>query len=386
MIENKTDENVSKILINATNLHVGGGVQVASSFITELGKLLSYDVRDYDISVYCSEKVFKNLNINFEMSVFSSFQVINIYGKKKPSGGISKLFEGFDICFTIFGPLYFRPKVKVHICGFAQAWIAYPNNTVYQRLPLKEYLKNKLKFKLQSILFRQYQHLIVEQEHVKNALCGLGYSQNRISVVSNCISAIYDDKSSWLPLLFNDDCLVESFTLGFIGRAYPHKNVRVLNQVNEILIAKYNMRCNFLFTFNKEEMELCGFTHNSNFHTVGEISTSQCPAFYRKLDALVFPSLLECFSASPIEAMKMGTPVIASDYPFIREVCGDAAFYFNPLSADDIANRIFNTLTNYELREEKMKLALQVVNNLPTAKQRATSYLNIIQNNFKSNN
>lgn len=375
-----------KILINASNLHMGGGVQVACSFITELTILLKMNKKSYDISVLCSQKVYENLPNNFDGSVFSKFSILNIYGLSIPTFDTRKKFRDFDICFTIFGPLYFRPKVKVHICGFAQAWIAYPNNIAYQRLPLKEYLTNKIKFKLQSVFFRHYHHLIVEQEHVKNALCKVGYKQSDVSVVSNCVSSIYDDRSSWLPLIFDDRCLAESVTLGFIGRAYTHKNVQVLNLVNKILIAKYNIKCNFLFTFTEEEMEQCGFTYNSNFHTVGEISASQCPAFYSKLDALVFPSLLECFSASPIEAIKMGTPVIASDYPFVREVCGEAAFYFNPLSADDIATSIFNALTNSELRDEKKRLALQVVNNLPTARNRAISYLNIIQNSFKSNN
>lgn len=31
---------MKKILINASNLHVGGGVQVAASFITELSQIL----------------------------------------------------------------------------------------------------------------------------------------------------------------------------------------------------------------------------------------------------------------------------------------------------------------------------------------------------------
>ncbi len=374
-----------KILINASNLHVGGGVQVACSFITELTSLLKVNRQAYDISVLCSQKVYENLPQGFEKSVFSQFSILNIYGLNIPTFDVRKKFKGYDVCFTVFGPLYFRPKVKFHICGFAQAWIAYPNNIAYQQLSLKEYLKNKIKFKLQSIFFRQYHHLIVEQEHVKNALCRIGFNFSDISVVNNCVSSIYDNNNSWVPLIFDDSCLIESITLGFIGRAYTHKNLKILNQVNELLISKYNIKCNFLFTLNKEEMKLCGFTYNSNFHTVGEISASQCPAFYNRLDALVFPSLLECFSASPIEAIKMDTPVIASDYPFVREICGEAAFYFDPLNADDIAASIFYALTDSDLRDKKKKLAQELANNLPTAKDRAISYLNIIKNSFKSN-
>jgi glycosyltransferase involved in cell wall biosynthesis len=371
-----------RILINATNLHVGGGVQVAGSFISELSKLLKLSRKSYDISVVCSDKVYKNLSLDFDESVFTKFDILNIYGIRSPSSEVKEKFSGFDVCFTVFGPLYFTPEVKLHICGFAQAWIAYPENIAYQTLPFKEWLINKIKFKIQSLFFRRYDHLVVEQKHVKDALGKLGYDDNNISVVSNCVSAIYDDESQWLPLNFDSKKLKNDVILGFIGRPYSHKNIMILNQVNEILVLKFQMHCDFIFTFTKTEMRSCGFTGKNNFFSVGEISPAQCPTFYNLLDALVFPSLLECFSASPIEAMKMNTTVIASDYPFVREVCGDAAFYFDPLSADEIATTIFNVFSNSELREEKKQLGAQLVNDLPTAKDRAISYLNIIRDSI----
>lgn len=368
------------VLINAANLHFGGGIQVASSFIFEISKILSSN-KAYKISVICSDKVFDNLPSELNKRVFSSFEVINVYGMKQPSKHVKEKFNGYDVCFTIFGPLYFSPKVNSHICGFAQAWIAYPKNIAYKQLSFIDYLKSKIKFRVQSFFFRRYDHLIVEQNHIKSALGKLKFNPNKISIVSNCVSSIYDDSTSWLPLEFDDNFLVEDITLGFIGRAYPHKNVSILTQVNDILIKKYQMKCNFLFTFTDVEMKNSGFSEYNNFHSVGEISSAQCPEFYRKLDALVFPSLLECFSVSPIEAMKMNTTVIASDFPFVKEVCKNAAFYFNPFSAHQIAESVYNAFSNQELREEKIQLGCKLVNELPTAKERAISYLNIIENN-----
>ncbi|PMO27685.1 glycosyltransferase [Vibrio breoganii] len=368
-----------KILINAANLHIGGGVQVASSFISELSKLLKPQIKSYHISVLCSEKVYQNLPLDFDKSVFTQFDILNIYGLSQPSVQVKDKFSDFDVCFTVFGPLYFTPKVKKHICGFAQAWIAYPTNIAYQKLPFKEWLKNKIKFKIQSLFFRRYDHLVVEQLHVKEALGEIGYAAKNISVASNCVSAIYDDKNQWLPVDFDSSKFTNDIVLGFIGRPYSHKNIMILNQVNEILVSKFQMHCDFIFTFTETEMQQCDFAEKSNFYSVGEISGTQCPAFYDLLDALVFPSLLECFSASPIEAMKMNTTVIASDYPFVKEVCGDAAFYFDPLNADEIAIAIFNAFSNNKLREEKKRLGSQLVSALPTAKDRAISYLNIIK-------
>jgi glycosyltransferase involved in cell wall biosynthesis len=56
---------------------------------------------------------------------------------------------------------------------------------------------------------------------------------------------------------------------------------------------------------------------------------------------LVLPSLYEGFGLPPLEAMAAGCPVAVSDISVLREVCGDAAAYFNPLDAADIAGRLF---------------------------------------------
>lgn len=368
------------ILINATNLHLGGGIQVASSFISELACIIKDNPGRYYISVFCSTSVKSNLSASCDLSQFILFKEINVYGIKGLSKQDRKLFDNYDVCFTVFGPFYLYPKVKKHICGFAQPWIAYPDNDAYPKLTTINRIKTKLKFSIQSYLFKRYDHLIVEQQHVKQALIKIGYAKDKIDVVSNCVSVIYDCPQSWKQLNFDVSNLKYDLTLGFIGRSYSHKNVAILKKVNQILINDYELNCNFIFTFTDEEMRNCDFLSLDNFITVGPIKVEQCPAFYELLDALIFPSLLECFSASPIEAMKMKTTVLASNYPFITEVCQDAGFYFDPLDERTIAKSIATAFTVPSLIEKKQMLGSNLIKKLPTAKQRAISYLNIITN------
>jgi glycosyltransferase involved in cell wall biosynthesis len=40
------------------------------------------------------------------------------------------------------------------------------------------------------------------------------------------------------------------------------------------------------------------------------------------------------------EAMAHGLPIVASDTPVNREICGDAAVYFSPLSAEDLTQQV----------------------------------------------
>jgi glycosyltransferase involved in cell wall biosynthesis len=50
-------------------------------------------------------------------------------------------------------------------------------------------------------------------------------------------------------------------------------------------------------------------------------------ALYRKATVLLQTSEREGFGLPVVEAMACGTPVVASDLPALREVCGDAALY-----------------------------------------------------------
>ncbi|GAW40329.1 Capsular glucan synthase [Brevundimonas sp. SH203] len=67
----------------------------------------------------------------------------------------------------------------------------------------------------------------------------------------------------------------------------------------------------------------------------GRRTDREIAALLRGATGLIFPSLYEGFGIPPLEAMVHGCPVIASDIPATREVCADAAFYFDP--TDDAA-------------------------------------------------
>ncbi len=59
-------------------------------------------------------------------------------------------------------------------------------------------------------------------------------------------------------------------------------------------------------------------------------------ALYRSVDACIFPSICESFGHPLLEAMSMRKPLICSDLPFAREICGDYAIYVDPDSPHDL--------------------------------------------------
>jgi glycosyltransferase involved in cell wall biosynthesis len=84
---------------------------------------------------------------------------------------------------------------------------------------------------------------------------------------------------------------------------------------------------------------------------VGAVSDAELVRLYRAAAFLVFPSLYEGFGMPPIEAMQCDCPVIASRASSIPEVCGDAALYFDPRRAADIAETITRIAGDAALRE-----------------------------------
>lgn len=80
---------------------------------------------------------------------------------------------------------------------------------------------------------------------------------------------------------------------------------------------------------------------------------------YSKAAAFIFPSTLEACPQTLIEAMACGVPIATSNIGPMPEICDNAAVYFDPLDARDIAEKIRILLMNDSLREKLRKAALE---------------------------
>jgi glycosyltransferase involved in cell wall biosynthesis len=75
-------------------------------------------------------------------------------------------------------------------------------------------------------------------------------------------------------------------------------------------------------------------------------------ALYRDAVALVHPALHEGFGLTPLEAMRLGVPVIAAPSAGVREVCGDAARYADPRDPDAFRAAMVELHSSQALRAE----------------------------------
>ncbi len=90
----------------------------------------------------------------------------------------------------------------------------------------------------------------------------------------------------------------------------------------------------------------------------GFITEKDKSALLSAAEVFCFPSIYEGFGIPPLEAMRCGTPVLASNIPAIREVCGDAAKLLPPKNVDAWKVALQKILSNEKLREDLARQGL----------------------------
>lgn len=378
---------MKRLTINASNLHVGGGVQVAASFIFELSRMKN-PFPFGSLVVCASSEVDSNLvDAGFVCPDFMSYEVVDVYGLKALFSSVLSRFSSSDLVFTVFGPFYSSRRIKCHIVGFAQAWIVYPNNDAVKFLSLAGRFRSRLKFFAQWLFFRRADRLVVELQHVKSALVSAkNFPSDRVDVVPNCVSAVYLDPSLWRPInrIAKRSGSRTCVRLGYVSRDYSHKNLDFVFSVFQELKRISSFTYEFYVTLSDEEWLRRSRDYRSEVFNVGVIDVAQCPTFYSLMDGVFFPSLLESFSATPLEAMVMRRPLFASDRGFVRDCCGEYAQYFDPLDAVATARILdnwFAAVPEAE-RNDRIEAAYRHVLSLPNSKQRAEAYVQIILAQF----
>jgi len=73
---------------------------------------------------------------------------------------------------------------------------------------------------------------------------------------------------------------------------------------------------------------------------LGFVPYQQLHRLYSRSDIYVTPAYTETFAHPLVEAMSTGLPIVASDIPVHREICGGAAGYFPRFSAPELAETV----------------------------------------------
>lgn len=82
-----------------------------------------------------------------------------------------------------------------------------------------------------------------------------------------------------------------------------------------------------------------------------DLSDDELAALYQISEMHVFPSTTEGFGWPPLEAMASGCPTICSNIGSLKEICGDASLFVNPIDVCEIASAMARVLQEKDLRE-----------------------------------
>lgn len=158
----------------------------------------------------------------------------------------------------------------------------------------------------------------------------------------------------------------DRMTLLLVSDIYVQKNLhtffealpRLRDQYPELKIQIAGASVDLGYKIRLEE-RLLDLNLTDNVEFMGNLDIQTLKTLYQRAALFVFPSTVETFGNPLVEAMACGAPVASSNTAAMPEVAGDAAEYFNPHDADDIARVIGQLLDDNERREELSRLGIE---------------------------
>ncbi|MFT6243296.1 MAG: glycosyltransferase involved in cell wall biosynthesis [Salibacteraceae bacterium] len=97
----------------------------------------------------------------------------------------------------------------------------------------------------------------------------------------------------------------------------------------------------------------------AQIHFTGHLPLDQLARVVASASIFTFVPYFEGFGIPLVEAMKSGTPILSGDQTSLPEVTGDAAFYCDPFSIDDICEKLTILAHDEKLRSELSSKGLE---------------------------
>jgi len=340
-----------RILINAAVVKRGGGVQVVDSVCRELYKFrlckftvvlhpglygdLEEELKLNNIDVY---------NYNFGRNIYTYFTGRN----KFLDDLVDKL--RIDCVITVFGPSIWLPKCS-HLSGFARAQILFKDSPYIPTMTCLQRFLYIIRRKFDTFFFNRCDDTYYTENMYITSMLKNMFPSKDVYTITNYYNQIFDYPSKWDKSLLLPE--FKGFTSLTISANYDHKNLKIIIPTIKYLLCKYK-KSNFRFvlTINREDFpsDLDGTEKYIIF--LGPVKIQQCPFLYEQSNIMLLPSLMECFSASYPESMKMSRPIITTDLEFAHALCGDAALYYDPLSPNSLGETFMHLMADDSLYKD----------------------------------
>lgn len=373
-----------RLIINTASTLKGGGLQVAKSFIEECKKFKEHEfhvILGGNIGQTINKKSFPDNFYFYDIDVRPATKIFSL----KP---VTSFFQEVekkvnpDVVFTTSGPAYWTPEAP-HLVGFNLGHYIYTDSPFFKIIPFWKQIRWKIRGKLKAHFFKKETDAYVVQTDDVNLRVKKWLKTPHVFTVSNSCSSHYFN-----PLVFPDklkDRKKNEYRFLLLSAYHPHKNFEIIRKVIDLEI-KDNPDTKMRFVLTLPETIFTGIfqdKYHPYIYNVGPVPVAECASLYKECDAMFLPTLLECFSASYVEAMFMEKPIVTADLGFARTVCEEAAIYFDPLNEKDISNKLHLLMENTELQKQLITKGKERRIIFKTAEERALSYINLCKNLIK---
>tara|TARA_R110002033_G_scaffold151412_1_gene188058 strand:- start:157 stop:870 length:714 start_codon:yes stop_codon:yes gene_type:complete len=229
--------------------------------------------------------------------------------------------------------------------------------------------------KYQIKLFKRADKLIFETIDAQEIFC-TRYNYNIVNtfVVGNRLNQIFLKPQLWQNRAFNFDT---TNTILCLSANYKHKNIAIIPGVIDSMKELGLEDFKFVLSLNKEEVDF-ETKYDEYIEYLGKLPLEVLPSLFQSVDLLFMPTLLECFSTTYLEAMFMGVPIVTTDMSFARDICRNAALYYNPLKPEAAARDIKKIILNKDVRLKLVNNGKQNLKRFGSSEDRTREYLRII--------
>lgn len=203
---------------------------------------------------------------------------------------------------------------------------------------------------------RKAKTLIVTTDFVKRQIV----TRFAIPAAKIAVTPLAADPHLAQPEPIGEYGLGDQFLL-FVGNVYPYKNAGlILDAVGLLKDRQPDLKVAITSQADYFRDQLAAQAKRLEIADrivfTGFVSDGQLVSLYQEAKMYVYPSFSEGFGLQGLESMVQGLPVLAARGTSLEEICGDAAEYFDPRNAGELAEKIDELLGDEPRRAELKKL------------------------------
>ena len=199
--------------------------------------------------------------------------------------------------------------------------------------------------------------IAVSESTARDVVALYGADEARVSVIRSGVSSLFSPQTEQATRTFRaEHRLPERFILA-MGTREPRKNLPATIRAFGRLATRPEHRDVGLVIVGPRgwrEGDIREAVRQSPFASrivlPGAVAPKERPLWYASASVLAYPSLFEGFGFPPLEAMAVGTPVVAARVSSVPEVVGDAGLLVDPYDVASLEGSLHAILSDAVLR------------------------------------